>query len=253
MNIGHNILKRKTLNSTNNYTIALLKKNALEEGTVVWTENQTEGRGQANNVWESQAGKNLTFSIIVYPDVIKADEQFRISQAVSLAVSDYLCYEFSRLELDKERIKIKWSNDMYVDDKKICGILIENSIRADSIVRSIIGIGLNINQIKFISSAPNPVSLRQITGMEYNISSELKKLCRFLSQRYEQLKNCQFYQIETDYLASMYRFNSFHLYQCGSETFTAKITGVNPLGQLLLETKNGKIRTFNFKEVTFII
>ena len=153
------IIRLEETTSTNSYLRQLLFKESLPEGSVVVAQTQTAGRGQIGNVWESETGKNLTFSIVLYPDCIPANRQFLISQITSLSVKE-------TLEAYTNDVAVKWPNDIYWKDKKICGMLIENDLSGHNMYCSIIGIGINVNQAVFFSDAPNPVSLCQIIGKE---------------------------------------------------------------------------------------
>jgi len=249
MKIAQKIITLETVHSTNNYLISLLEKdkNTLEEGTVLITSEQTAGRGTGNNTWESERGKNLTFSLLLYPAFLRPENQFQLSKAIALGVADYV-------ELVVGKAKVKWTNDIYVDDKKIAGILIENSISGSRMTSSVVGIGLNINQTKFYSNAPNPVSLAQITGCEYHLEDELIKLCNCLQKRYLQLQKTTLNSaLNHDYLAHLYRFGDFHIYAADNKRFTAKIVGVDKIGRLILENQQAERQHFAFKEVVFVI
>ena len=155
------IIRLEETTSTNNYLRGLVGKESLPEGSIVVTEYQTAGRGQVGNTWESEPGKNLMFSIILYPDFLPANRQFLISQIAALSVKE-------TLDAYVDGITVKWPNDSYWHDQKICGMLIENDLTGHSLYCSVIGIGININQREFLSDALNPVSLVQITGREYD-------------------------------------------------------------------------------------
>ncbi len=170
MIIGSKLFLFESLPSTNSYAAFLLKNEVIPEGAIVSAEYQTTGRGQGSNIWESENGKNLLISIILYPSIIYPASQFLISMALSLGICDFL----KRFIPD---CSIKWPNDIYVNDDKIAGILIENSIMGDKIESTIAGIGLNINQEKFLSDAPNPVSLSLITGKKYDLNSLSGSTC----------------------------------------------------------------------------
>ena len=239
------IIRVNQLNSTNSYALQLLKDTNPSGGTVVMALNQTEGRGQQANSWESKDGKNLTISLILRPDFILAQDQFQISMLISLGVCDYL-------KTYIKEVSIKWPNDIYVGSKKIAGILIEQSIMGDHVSHSVCGIGLNINQDKFVSNAPNPISLNNITNKIYDLEEELTKLLASIENRYLQVKNGKSQQIEKDYLKSLYWMNEEHTFQDEDDEFTGKIIGISEFGQLQIEDEDRDIRTFNFKEVSFI-
>ncbi|MRT91509.1 biotin--[acetyl-CoA-carboxylase] ligase [Ancylomarina sp. 16SWW S1-10-2] len=239
------VIRVNQLNSTNSYALQLLKDNNPSGGTVIMALNQTEGRGQQANTWESKGGKNLTISLILRPDFILAQDQFQISMLISLGVSDYL-------RTHTKNISIKWPNDIYVGANKIAGILIEQAIMGDRVSHSVCGIGLNINQDKFISNAPNPISLNNITNEIYDLEEELTKLLASIENRYLQVKNGKSQQLEKDYLKSLYWMNEERTFLDEDGEFTGKIIGISEFGQLQIEDEDKHIKTFNFKEVSFI-
>lgn len=233
-------------NSTNNYLKELLQTQNVDEGTVVWADFQSAGKGQRGNGWESEAGKNILFSIVLFPGFIKAGEQFILSQIVSLAVANCL-QEYT------EGISIKWPNDIYWNEKKICGILLENTILEDNIGHSVAGIGININQENFRSDAPNPVSLKQITNRDYNLEEILKTVVDNINMYYQQIKIGKTYSLIKQYKESLFRKDGYHLYNDGISNFLARIQDVDSSGILILKTKEGEERHFAFKEVKYII
>ena len=156
-------------NSTNNYLQSLCSEQKVEELTVVVADFQTSGRGQRGNSWESAPSKNLLFSTVIFPEFLEARRQFLISQVISLAIKE-------ELDTYTTDISIKWPNDIYWKEKKICGMLIENDLMGRNISQSIVGIGININQEAFHGAAPNPVSIYQITGKQYDIFEILKTI-----------------------------------------------------------------------------
>ena len=240
----HKMTYLEEVTSTNRYLSEWASNETLEEGTTVVAANQTQGRGQAGNSWEAESGKNLPFSILLHPEGVQIDEQFVISEVVALGVAD-------ALEQLVDDISIKWSNDIYWQDKKIAGILIENAILNNRITRCIAGIGINVNQEKFLSDAPNPVSLKQITGLDYSLEDVLLRVRSSIFERYAQLFN-HGADIYTHYFNKLYRRNGFHPYQAENEVFKAKIKRIKPSGHLVLENKKGEELVFAFKEVKFI-
>jgi len=239
------IIRVNQLDSTNSYAQQLLKDTNPSGGTVVMALNQTEGRGQQTNAWESESGKNLTISLILRPDFIFAQDQFQVSMLISLGVSDYL-------KAYTEKVSIKWPNDIYVDDKKIAGILIEQSIMGAHLSHSVCGIGLNMNQGKFVSNAPNPVSLNMLTKNNYQLEDELEKLLAAIEKRYFQLMNKGRKELEADYLRTLYWMNEEHTFEDEDGEFKGTIVSISEFGQLQVEDEDKDIRTFNFKEVSFI-
>lgn len=230
--------------STNTYASSL--PDDTPEGSVVWALSQSRGRGQGENKWESEDGKNLLLSIVLNPVFIEPAQQFYISKAVSLAVADLI-------SLYTDKVSVKWPNDVYVGDKKIAGILIENSLEMDFIKQSVVGIGVNINQTYFLSNAPNPVSLKQLTGQEFYLDEELDTLCQLLEYRYDLLKNNQLKIIDETYFDLLYRKNKPATYRANGKTFRGTITGVGTTGQLHITNESGNVRKFWHKEVEFVI
>lgn len=240
------IILLNDVESTNNYANHLVLSNAAEEGTVVLARFQKSGRGQAGNSWESQSGMNLLASIILYPKLLQAGKQFQISKLVSLSIVEFL-------EKEIGSVSIKWPNDIYVGEKKIAGILIENSIKGQNLFSSVIGIGLNLNQEKFVSDAPNPVSLKQLTGRNYDVETVLDEILTSLFARYEKLKSGNFQEIDAAYLSGLFRMNEWAKFRKQNELFEARIIGIGEFGQLQQEDRNGKISEFMFKEIEFVL
>lgn len=233
--------------STNEYLSALQRKENLEEGTIVWADFQTAGKGQTGNSWESDINKNLLFSILLHPDFLAVTEQFLLSQTISVAIIDTLTPM-----LKNQTASIKWPNDIYVGNQKIAGILIENTLKGNTIDSCIAGIGLNVNQEIFKSKAPNPVSLKQLTGGSYNLETLLKSLQNNILNRYIQLCNNSETNIVIDYKENLFRKIGFYPYKSGNKNFEARIKTVLPSGHLVLEQRNGEILKFAFKEVQFL-
>lgn len=223
------------------------------EGTqVVVADYQTAGKGCGSNSWEAERGKNLLFSVMIHPEEIQAKNQFIITQVVSVAlcktIERYLLHPTPLLPGGGEHVvAIKWPNDIYVGDKKICGVLIENRLQGSMIKDSIIGIGLNVNQQEFKSDAPNPVSIWQLTGKE---TDRMELLAAFLEQLNETAKSTT---IITDYKARLYRRQGKHLFMTNNTTFEASIVDVIDDGRLMLEDEKGVAHLFSFKEVSFVI
>ena len=227
--------------STNSLLWDMLRKEQLPEGFLVHTDFQSAGKGQTGNSWEAEREKNLLFSMVLYPQRIPLDELFLISQIVSLAIKQ---------ALDKytNYIEVKWPNDIYWQNKKLAGILIENSFQANK-VKTVIGIGLNVNQKTFYSDAPNPVSLLQITDSSLNREQLQNAISENILEMYREM-NTDF--IRKEYSAMLYRREGFHPYKTEAETFKAKIVTVHPDGKLELETEAGERKEFYFKEVQFV-
>jgi BirA family biotin operon repressor/biotin-[acetyl-CoA-carboxylase] ligase len=211
------------------------------EGTmVVVADYQTAGKGCGTNSWESERGKNLTFSMLIHPTDIPASQQFRITEVVSVALCEVL-------EQYIGDVSIKWPNDIYMGDKKICGVLIENRLQGNVIVDSIIGIGLNVNQTEFVSDAPNPVSLRQLLGREIDREALLHDFLETL----ETVSSS-----ETTYSAyrnKLFRMGKQAVFSDETGRFEGTIQDVETDGRLLIKDLSGQARRYAFKEVQFVI
>lgn len=240
------IVKLEEVDSTNNYLKRLVNEQHPEEGSMVITDYQTEGRGQMGNAWASEAGKNLLLSILIYPDNLMANEQFIISRIASLAVKNCL-------DQFVDDIRIKWPNDIYWEDKKIAGMLIENDVQGKYIQNSVIGIGININQQSFPEKLPNPISLRKITGIDNDINTIADIFVREFFMLYREFQDGKTTQIEDEYMLDLYRTSDYYWFKDEGGSFKAMIKEVMPSGHLVLETMNeGELRQYAFKEVSFI-
>lgn len=240
------ILWLKETDSTNNHLRRLLDKEQLPEGSLVVTDFQTAGKGQVGNSWESEAGMNLMFSLLLYPDFIPANRQFLISQIASLSVKE-------TLDAYTDFIQVKWPNDIYWKDRKICGMLIENDLSGQLLYCSIIGIGLNLNQSLFQSNAPNPISLTQITGKKYDREEVLNRFLRIFFQYYCLLLQEKEEVVRTAYMQALYHGEGYHRYRDGQGQFEARIQAIEPTGHLILQLRDGEQRRYAFKEVTTLV
>jgi len=244
MIIGSNIIYREKVSSTNDSASEMLRKKKLPEGTIIYAGLQTNGRGQRGNTWISEAGKNLTISIILYPDFLGSDQQFLISKLISLSISDLLkAYTSS--------ISIKWPNDIYYKDDKIAGILIEYSLEGNMIQHCIAGVGININQLSFPPEIPNPVSLGKITRQEHDIDTVLSDFCRICDSWYKKLKEGRTDYIDDKYLKNIYMFNTPSVFRTNTGYFTGRITGIDSFGRLLVEHEDGNKEAYGFREIEF--
>lgn len=221
-------------------------------GAAVIARRQTAGRGQRGNSWESEPGKNLTFSLVLRPEWVEVARQFCISQAVSLAIVEVL----ERHLGEDAHISIKWPNDIYVGDKKICGILIENSVSGKKLARCIVGVGINVNQTQFVSDAPNPVSMAQIAGREFSVEQLAAEFVGEMLARVEQLQTAEGVSgIAEKYFARLWRGDGYYPYRVSAtgEELMARIHSVGPMGHIILETDDGHFLTFAFKQITPIM
>lgn len=214
-------------------------RDSSSQPVVVWTDFQTAGKGQGTNSWESERGKNLLFSILYHPQGIPANRQFAISMAMSLAIVD-------ALEEQIGDVSIKWPNDIYWRNAKICGILIENRLQGQTIKDAIIGVGVNVNQQKFLSNAPNPISLWQIHGHE----TDREALLQTILERFTYYNNKE---LKQQYIGKLYRRKGFHPYCDKDGAFMAEFKDVEDDGHLILSREDGLLCRYAFKEVQFII
>lgn len=244
------------IDSTNKYATQLLKNEPVREGTIISTAHQFAGKGQRGNTWESETGQNITLSLILYPHFLLAYQQFLLSQSISLAIQSFAA------EILGEGVCIKWPNDIYYRDKKITGILIENSLSGKNLASSIVGIGINVNQAHFSPSLQYATSFHQITNKIYDLPDLIQQLSHHIEARYLQLKAMRFDLIQRDYLSKLYRFNEWHIFEDTSTniSFLGKIIDVQKDGKLVIEVKGAvdgfegkKQRVFGLKEVRFII
>jgi BirA family transcriptional regulator, biotin operon repressor / biotin---[acetyl-CoA-carboxylase] ligase len=244
MIIGSRLIFCKDIESTNTYASGLLQSESVAEGTIIYTNYQSAGRGQKGNRWESEYGKNLLFSTVLYPIMIRPEDQFIISIFVSLGICDFL-------KILKQGCKIKWPNDIYAGDDKIAGILIENTIISNAILNSIAGIGLNINQEEFPEGLPNPVSIKNLTGKEFDPDYCLKQLSVCLDLRYKQVISGNWDALRHEYISSLYQLNTWRSFRSEKGILEGRIVSVTNAGYLKIEEKSGNIREFAFKEIEF--
>ncbi len=230
--------------STNRYAKEL-PEDESHELTLVTAEFQTAGRGAGTNTWESERSQNLLFSIISYPKGLLANQMFALSEVTALAISD-------TLNSYVEGFQIKWPNDIYFGDKKAVGMLIENDLRGKWVHRSIIGVGVNINQIRFLSDAPNPVSLAQVLGHEEDRNHVLDDIMQRFIYYYGIMEEERYGELHQLYMQHLYRKDTLYTYSDEGGIFRARIRDVKPTGHLILEDENGELRRYDFKEVRFI-
>jgi BirA family transcriptional regulator, biotin operon repressor / biotin---[acetyl-CoA-carboxylase] ligase len=245
MIIGSKKIFVDKLSSTNDHASFLLRKGKVQEGSVIHASYQTAGRGQVGNSWESQYAKNLLFSVILYPKSVKADQQFIISKLISLGIKDFL-------EPIVKEVHIKWPNDILVRNDKIAGILIENALIKNEIEHTIAGIGININQERFHSDAPNPVSLKILTKKEFDLETSLAGVLKCLDLRYKQLLYEKKPFIDSDYLSSLYRIDEWNEFQDNRGIFEGRIVNVTGTGRLQIEDRRSRVYEYGFKEVDFL-
>ena len=243
--IGKKYYSFQELPSTNTWLMESLVAHKLPEGTLVLADHQTEGKGQFGAIWSSEPSSSLTFSILLKPIFLPISNTFDISICIALAIHDCLN------EL-RPGFKIKWPNDIYFENKKVAGILIENQIHKSSCEHSVVGIGLNVNQTEFFK-LPKATSLKQIIGVNFPVQNLLDRLCETIEARYLQLRANMYPSLLKSYLEHMYWFNEIHTFQTDALQFNASIIGVLRNGRLLLKFSDGSSRDFEIKELQFIV
>ncbi len=242
--MGQQLYFLPACDSTNSEAQQLLLKNEATEGCTVITAHQTAGRGQRGNTWEAEPGKNITLSVILLPKFLAVKHQFYLNMAISLGVLDLL------QELGLVGAQLKWPNDLYFEDKKLGGILIENSINSLSLQHSIAGIGLNVNQRQF--EIETATSLANVLNHNLNLEDVTKRLLELLEKRYIELKYGKTAKLKYDYLQVLYRYQEEHFFIVGNQKVKGQILGIGDDGRLAVEI-DGELRYFAFKEIGFII
>ena len=239
-----------SIGSTNTYLRELGGGNPAYDYEVAVADFQTAGRGQKGNTWESEQGKNLLFSILAHPKNIKVREQFYISEAIALAVSDSVMAALG--PQFAHEVSVKWSNDVYWKEFKMAGILIENTLQGDRILDTVVGVGLDVNQEVFLSDAPNPISLKNITGRDYDRDALLSDIVeRF--KGYMELQADKRSDVDKLYRNRLFRREGYHRFRDAQGEFEACIEGIRPDGCLMLQTTSGEHRVYEFKQVQFIL
>ncbi|MEO1049653.1 MAG: biotin--[acetyl-CoA-carboxylase] ligase [Bacteroidota bacterium] len=240
---GKRIIYMPSCHSTNDMASELAEKSDTADGTIVITSDQTKGKGQRGNSWESEPDQNFTFSIIFKPTFLSVTDQFYLNVITSLGIADFL------IELGLHAVKVKWPNDIYFGDSKLCGILISNSLKSRYIDKSIVGIGLNVNQKHF--DTPKAASISTITGRQYVLTDLFEVLVQKVEQRYIQLRGNQFNKLKTDYTDRLYWKGEMRTFKDDKGLFRGEISGFDKQGRLMVEAPDGT-RSFGFKEIQYI-
>ncbi|WP_082116094.1 biotin--[acetyl-CoA-carboxylase] ligase [Hymenobacter terrenus] len=242
---GQQLIWLPACTSTNTEAQALIVQNRASEGCTIITDFQTAGRGQRGNQWEATPAENLMLSVVWQPTFLAAAQQFLLSQAVALGVHDWA----STLLGPDPRLKLKWPNDLYYGNQKFGGILIENTLSGSKIQYSIIGIGLNVNQQRFVS--PTATSIGQLTGRAYAREALAARLLECLEQRYLQLRAGQVGQLRRAYLQVLYRYQEIHLFEIEGRQVSGQIVGVEDDGRLAVAIGN-ELRRFGLQEIRHV-
>ena len=245
--VGQNLIKLLAVDSTNSFMKTMVSNSEpLPEGTVIMAENQYQGRGQVEGKWHAEPGKNLTFSIILYPSFLPPGDQFKLNMAVSVGIQTALGAVIG------SGLSVKWPNDIYFGDKKLGGILIENIISGSKIKASVIGIGINVNQEVFENDLVTRAgSICQILQKNVDLIPLLAQICSHIEVAYLKLRAGKYLTIRKEYLDYLYRLNVSANYRQNGEIIKGKIIDVSDKGLLSMETEKG-IMQYNFKEIEFV-
>jgi BirA family transcriptional regulator, biotin operon repressor / biotin---[acetyl-CoA-carboxylase] ligase len=241
------IIRLNAIKSTNTYAKNLLAENKIVNETCIVTSNQTSGRGMQTNQWESEPNKNLTFSLICFPDFLSPGKQFQLNKLVSLSVFDLL-----QQIIPDDKLSIKWPNDIYIGNRKIGGILIETSVIGRKMNWVVIGIGINVNQKDFPKELPNATSLIQYFHSELNLEKLLNTYLDLFQQRYDLLSKNMNDDIDADYLKSLFRFGTPSKFIYKEKEITATIAGVNEFGWLQLVADDNLKLECDMKEIAYL-
>jgi BirA family transcriptional regulator, biotin operon repressor / biotin---[acetyl-CoA-carboxylase] ligase len=242
--IGQSLVFMPECHSTNDEALRLIREGQVPEGTVVITDNQTAGRGQRNNAWVARPGENLTFSIVLHPGFLQPKDQFQLNMCIALGITDFLEEVFS-----KELVQVKWPNDIIVNNKKVCGILIENQLSGSRMNTSIAGIGLNVNQQQFDFEQAGSLAL--VAGRQFALADVLKGVLEKIESRYLMLRSPNVQKLNSDYLSKMYWMGEWRIFADAQSEFTGKITGIDASGRLLIETNND-VKVYSVKEIRYL-
>ena len=243
--LGNPIIKLNYVDSTNNYTAKLVKETKISFGTVIMADFQTRGKGQRSSIWKSQKGLNLLISIYFDSSFLNSENIFFLSKAIALAIRE--CVE----KIIGIKVSIKWPNDILINGSKIAGVLIENQWKNEKLSSSIIGIGLNVNQVVF-SGQENVISLKNLTSKVYNLNSILKSLCSSLDTQLTRLMNFDFFEIDHHYHSFLSNHNQWCNYEKDKINFKGKLIKVDSFGKMVLELGNGDKKSFEIKAVSLL-
>ena len=240
--LGKNLKFVPECQSTNDLMQQMCQTEQPSEGSLIITANQVAGRGQRGNSWETEPGRNLTFSLFLRPTFLPVTSQFLLNIFISLAISDFLSNETAK------KVQIKWPNDLLLEEKKVCGVLIENQLIGQKLSGSIIGIGLNVNQQRF--SIPRATSMSLATGAEWDLQYALDNLLNCLESRYLQLREGKSAALKAEYLERLFRINQEYSFTRNTGPFTGMITGIDDIGRLRIAV-DGADQSYDVQEIKF--
>ena len=243
MKIGNKIIHLDSVDSTSNYIANLMKRNEVENGTVILADDQFDGRGQRGAEWSVDPGENLTFSFLLKNVNLSVSNQFFLTELVSLSLVDLL-------QKNGLKAEVKWPNDIYLNGKKIAGVLIENQLSHATIKSSIVGIGLNVNQESFMGFSAT--SIKIATGQFRTIKDVLFSFIESFNRISEKFPSSHFNLIHEKYLSNLYLLNKVSSFSDKEGEFTGEIINVLESGQLVLRKENGNEIEYNLKEIEFL-
>jgi len=239
----------EVVKSTNDVALNRIAANLATEGEMICANYQEQGRGQGGNFWESEAGKNLLCSLILTPHHIMPAKQFLLTQVVSLGVLRVI-----ESWVTNETCRVKWPNDLYINDKKVGGILFQNIIKGHVLDFAVAGIGVNVNQEVFGEELPNAVSLKNFYGDEISLTQFRNQVAQSIDQFYQlTYSKAGIQQIETQYLNKLYRINQWNNYRVSEREFIGMVVGIDEFGRLAVKTRDGQLRFHLFKEIEFVV
>jgi len=242
------IIRKETLGSTNAYAEKMIASGVAGSPFCVVADRQTSGKGRGNNQWDSEAGENLTFSIVCFPEFLRAEKQFYLNKAVALSVYEFI----SNLATQKD-VAIKWPNDIYIGSKKVAGTLFQTAVQGAIMKNVIIGIGININQEKFPENLPNPTSVFIETSTKTELVPALNQYLDIFEKYYGWLEEKRFEDIHNHYIKKLYRFGQRSLFEFDKKPIQATICGVDEYGWLQLLTDEGVVLSGEMDKVKMII
>jgi BirA family biotin operon repressor/biotin-[acetyl-CoA-carboxylase] ligase len=246
--MDHPFIELQSVDSTNFYAADLIKKKNVAEGTIIFAHEQTSGRGQGENKWESEPEKNVTFSLILRPVFLPPEHQFSVNKVITLGVLSFL-----RSLAINEKWSIKWPNDIYAGNRKIGGILIQNLIFGNTFEICITGIGININQELFSPNLSNPVSLKLLNGMNYDLKNVVDRIIAGIDELYSQLEVGFTEHLDSEYREQLFGLGEWRNYSVDKRVVKGMIKGVDKSGLLIMEMENGSVRHFNHGEFEFCL
>lgn len=242
------------VDSTNSFLLRKQEEGAIC-GLVVTADEQTAGKGMGTNTWESEPGANLTFSMAVDMDFLKAADQFLLSQAVPLGLLDVLdtFFGLTHHSVPMGMLTVKWPNDIYFDGHKLAGILINSTIKADLMDVSVVGIGLNVNQMRFLDWPTHPISMKMILGKDVALEPLLKQLVNAVDRRIQQLRSLEgIAKIKEDYLHRLYRYHEWGDFETKDGIVKLYVDGIDEFGRLKTLDSVGRCQVYDIKEIKFL-